>query len=268
MARYGMAIDLSKCVGCRTCMVACKTENGTPASHFFMYVFRFSEGTYPDAMTRYLPRPCNHCENPPCVPACPKKARIQWKDGLVLTDVDLCEGIRACEATCPYGANYFNVDDPKANQYLDWDDANATLEGMWPDWSPELTEEYTNSADAEKKDRRVAGAGYRKDTVGKCTFCVHRLEAGNTDTACEQACPAHAIIFGDLDDATSDVSKAIAAAGSKVFQLKTSAGTKPKVYYLGKAPDASAVPVEMVPLKKGVQLLGQAPLKNGTIPWK
>jgi molybdopterin-containing oxidoreductase family iron-sulfur binding subunit len=210
-----------------------------------------------------------HCENPPCVSVCPKKARISWKDGLVLTDVDLCEGVRVCESACPYGANYFNVDEPKDAQYLDWDNADSKLEGMWPTWSPELSKEYNWDADPEKKaNRRIAGSGYRKNTVGKCTFCVHRLEAGNTTTACQQACPAHAITFGDLDDATSEVSKAITAAGSKVFKLKESAGTKPKVVYLGEAPAANAVPVELVPLKKDVQKNGTPELKNGTIPWK
>ena len=263
--KYGMAIDFSRCMGCRTCMVACKMENGTPASHFFMYVFRYTEGSYPSTKVRYLPRPCMHCAEAPCVTACTAKARINFKSGLVLTDVDMCEGLRKCESACPYGANYFNVDDPAKNQYLDWKDSNAQLGGMFPNWTPALVKKYK---DDKGKERRVAGSGFRKDTVGKCTFCVHRLEAGTEVTACQQACPAGAILFGDLNDSSSTIAKALKAAGSKAVQLKTSAGTKPSVYYIGAAPASDATPFELAPLKKGVQKKGDAKLKEGTVPWK
>ena len=160
MARYGMAIDLSKCVGCRTCMIACKVENGTPAGHFFMYTFRFEEGQYPNAMIRYLPRPCNHCEDPPCVEACPVDGRVKWKDGLVHN----CQGIRACEAACPYGVNYFNVHDPTTNQYLDWqnEEIKEILGGVMAYWNPELEAKYSWAEDPNKTERRLAGGGHRR----------------------------------------------------------------------------------------------------------
>jgi len=270
MARYGMAIDLSRCVGCRTCMIACKTENGTPAGHFFMYTFRFEEGAYPNAVLRYLPRPCMHCENPPCVQACPVKARVAWKDGLVATDVDDCQGIRACETACPYGVNYFNITDPANNQYLDWQNENVEgiVGGMPPNWNPETDAVARWDDDPEKKARRVSGAGHRQNTVGKCTFCAHRIEKGVTDTACEQACPAHAIVFGDLDDPNSDVSQAIDAAGSAVFRLKEEAGTSPKVFYLGAPPQGDAHLVEQVPVPANVQAAGDEAAAGGTVPWK
>lgn len=271
MTRYGMAIDLSKCMGCRACMVACKMENGTPSSHFWMYTFRFEEGKYPNSVLRYLPRPCMHCSDPPCVKACPKDARIKWKGGTVVTDVDNCTGVRACEAQCPYGVNYFNIDDPKSNQYLNWwtnEEAKKVLGGVLPNWTPELTKAYTWDEEPNKKTRRIAGSGYRQNTVGKCTFRVHRLEKGETVTACQQVCPASAIIFGDLDDSASAVSKAIAAAGTKVFQLKTEANTKPNVYYLGAPPAADAHLVEQVIVKENVQLGGRAEYAGGRIPWK
>ena len=268
MAKYGMAFDFSRCVGCRTCMVACKMENGTPKGHFFMYVFRYTEGTYPSTKVRYLQRSCMHCAEPACVTACKFDARIKWKDGLILTDVDACTGDRKCESACPYGANYFNIDDPGTEQYLDWKDTNALTGGMMPNWTPELVKKYKNPADTKKPERRVAGAGYRKNTVGKCTFCVHRLEKGLKTTACQSQCPANAILFGDLSDSNSDISKAIKAAGSNAFQLKTSSGTKPNVYYLGTPPASDATPFELVPLKKDVQKKGDAKLKNGTVPWK
>jgi molybdopterin-containing oxidoreductase family iron-sulfur binding subunit len=265
-----MAIDLTKCVGCRTCMIACKVENGTPESHFFMYTFRFEEGDYPSAMIRYLPRPCMHCEDPPCVEACPVDARVKWKDGLVLTDVDNCEGIRACESACPYGVNYFNIADPTDNQYLDWQNSEikSILGGLMPNWNPELEAKQTWTQDPKKRERRLAGSGHRKNTVGKCTFCVHRIEAGITETACQQACPVFAIVFGDLDDSGSDVSQAIAAAGNAVFQLKTEAKTNPNVYYLGEPPSQDARLVEVVPVEEGVQIDGDPAFGGGTVPWK
>ncbi len=270
MARYGMAIDLGRCIGCRTCMVACKVENGTPASHFFMYTFRFEEGVFPRTKMRYLPRPCNHCEDAPCVKACPVDARIHWKDGFVLTDADNCQGIRACEKACPYGVNYFNVTPPERGQYLDWQNPNETEPtGNLPfNWKPELDALYTWEDDRKKKFRFIDGAGHRINTQGKCTFCVHRIESGKTTTACQNACPVNAIHFGDLDDPESPPSKAIREAGDQVFQLKPEAGTKPKVYYLGKPPAHDARLVEIVEVAEGVQLKGEAKYGGGTVPWK
>ena len=76
MPRLGMVIDLDKCYGCRACMVACKVENNTPEGHFWMYVFRLEEGEYPHTKVSFLPRPCMHCDNAPCVKVCPVGARF------------------------------------------------------------------------------------------------------------------------------------------------------------------------------------------------
>ena len=268
MARHGMAIDLGKCVGCRSCMMACKVENGTPASHFFMYVFRFEEGEFPVTRFRYLPRPCMHCDDAPCVSACPVNSRIKWRGGIILTDVDTCQGLRKCETACPYGVNYFNVDDPATNQYLDWEQA-PELGGVHPPyWKPELDAEYEWSEDEEKPKRRLAGAGHRQSTVGKCTFCVHRLENGKTTTACQTACPVGAITFGDLDDASSEIAKLLKARGNEAFRLQEQLGTNPKVYYLGEPPAGDSHLVELVPVKQGVQATGKPELAGGTLPWK
>src|SRR3989337_1104317 len=91
MARYGMVIDRDRCTGCRTGMEACKTENNPPQGFFWMHVFRFEEGAYPNTRVRFMPRPCMHCENPPCVKACEActakpSPRYKREDGLVAPD--------------------------------------------------------------------------------------------------------------------------------------------------------------------------------------
>ncbi len=122
MPKYGMVIDLDKCFGCRACMVACKVENNTPEKHFWMYVFRLEEGEYPNSRVSFLPRPCMHCENAPCVKVCPVKARYHEEGGFVATDWDRCIGCRYCAVACPYGVNNFNWTKPEESQYLNWDD--------------------------------------------------------------------------------------------------------------------------------------------------
>lgn len=108
MPRYGMVIDLDRCIGCRACAEACKVENNTPTANFWMYVFRFEEGAYPNTNVWFMPRPCQHCDNAPCVKVCPVGARFKRDDGIVSTDWDRCIGCRYCEVSCPYGVNYFN----------------------------------------------------------------------------------------------------------------------------------------------------------------
>ncbi len=226
MARYGMVIDLDKCTGCRACMVACKVENNTPQANFWMNVFRFEEGEFPNARIWFMPRPCMHCDNAPCVKVCPVGARYKRLDGLTATDWERCIGCRYCEVSCPYGVNYFNWKEPAENQYLAWDD--AFLEGTdVPYANPDLALAYG------PEQRRIAGGGQHKGVVEKCTFCVHRLEKGLLP-ACVDICPTHAIHFGDLDDPNSDVSQLLQRKAS--FRLLEEAGTEPRVHYVGGHP--------------------------------
>jgi molybdopterin-containing oxidoreductase family iron-sulfur binding subunit len=186
MPKLGMVIDLDRCYGCRACMMACKVENNTPYSHFWMYVFRLEEGEYPNTEVTFLPRPCMHCDNAPCVKVCPVGARYKQKDGLVATDWERCIGCRYCEVACPYGVNYFNWKNPKKNQYLDWgdDDLKAVTDGASPPYqNPDLEGRYG------EKNRRIAGGNHQKGVVEKCTFCVHRVEKGLLP-ACVANCPA------------------------------------------------------------------------------
>ncbi len=238
MARYGMVIDLERCLGCRACMEACKVENNTPQGVFWMYVFRLEEGKYPDIKLQFLPRPCQHCDNPPCVKVCPVGARYKREDGIVATDWERCIGCRYCEVSCPYGVNYFNYKSPKKNMYLDWSDRDlqATTNGDTPPYdNPDLDRRYG------PEQRRIAGGGHVKGVMEKCTFCVHRVEKGQT-TACAQACPAFAITFGDLDDPDSNVSRLL--RNRRSFQLEEEWHTHPRVHYLGTPPSTEVREIE------------------------
>jgi len=258
MPKYGMAIDLDRCHGCRACMEACKVENNTAYGVFWMYVFRFEEGEYPNVKMRFMPRPCQHCDNAPCAKVCPVGARYKREDGLVATDYDRCIGCRYCQVACPYGVNYFNWGGEKVKDggpysftvgasqpaslpsipstpsipkfYLDWQGAGGadlkaiTNGASLPYQNPDLLKPYG------KEQRRIAGGDHPKGVIEKCTFCVHRVEKG-LQPACAANCPASALTFGDLDDPNSKVSQLVHQ--KKAWQLLEENNTKPRVYYLG-----------------------------------
>ena len=234
MPKYGMVIDIDRCTGCRACMVACKVENNTPYSHFWMYVFRLEEGEYPSTKVTFLPRPCMHCDNAPCVKVCPVGARYKQENGLVAMDWERCIGCRYCEVACPYGVNYFNWKDPKKNQYLDWkdEDLQPITNGALPYANPDLKGRYG------EENRKIAGGNHLKGVVEKCTFCVHRVEKG-LEPACVAGCPLFALHFGDLDDPDSDVSKLLERKPS--FRLEEGFNTKPRVHYIGGRPPGTEV---------------------------
>lgn len=230
MPRYAMVINLDRCQGSRACMSACKVENNTAEGVFWMHVFRFEEGEYPDVEVKFMPRPCMHCDNPPCAKVCPVGARHKQKNGLVLTDFERCIGCRYCEVACPYGVNYFNWRDPEDNYYLNWDDKDVkeVTDGNVPPYNnPDLDKKYGPD------DRLVAGGGHFKGTTEKCTFCVQRL-AKDLLPACVANCPLQALAFGDLDDPESQVSTMLREKHH--FRLNEEAGTEPRVYYVGGDP--------------------------------
>jgi len=241
MVKYAMAVDLERCQGCRACMEACKIENNTVQSVFWMYVFRLESGEFPDTKMSFLPRPCQHCDNAPCVKVCPVGARFKREDGLVLTDPDRCIGCRYCELACPYGVNYFNWAKPEKRQYLDFDDPEIerVTAGVIPPYkNPDLEGLYGT------EQRRTAGGGHFKGVMEKCTFCVHRIEKG-LDPACVSTCPVEALVFGDLEDRDSRISAMV--GGRPHFRLLEEAGTQPRVLYFGgTAPTEDSREIETV----------------------
>ena len=106
--RWGMLIDLRKCIGCQSCTAACKFENNIPTGVFRTWVPDVELGTYPNTKRAFLPRLCNHCERPSCIEVCPAGATWQRKDGVVEINYDLCWGCGACVNACPYDARFIN----------------------------------------------------------------------------------------------------------------------------------------------------------------
>jgi tetrathionate reductase subunit B len=106
LPRWGMVIDLDRCVGCHTCEVVCKIENDVPLGIWRSWVKEIEKGTYPDVIRAFRPTLCNHCENPICVKVCPVNAAWQREDGIVMLDPHLCVGCRYCMSACPYEVRY------------------------------------------------------------------------------------------------------------------------------------------------------------------
>ncbi|MDA8141227.1 MAG: 4Fe-4S dicluster domain-containing protein [Desulfobacteraceae bacterium] len=238
--RYGMAIDVDKCTGCGSCMVACFSENNVPfkqdetdklLSITWMRVYQLTNGkTFPHTEVAYLPRPCQHCAgqhegHSPCVSVCPATATDYSADtGIVSQIYTRCFGCRYCMGACPYHARYFNWWDP-----------------VWPDGM----EKYL-SPNVSPRMRGV---------VEKCSFCFHRyqmardkayteggrkVQEAEYQTACAQACPAGAIVFGDLNDPSHAVNQIVKpdahnhykSGNPRAFRLLERLGTNTKVYYL------------------------------------
>ncbi|MFH1137087.1 MAG: 4Fe-4S dicluster domain-containing protein [Pseudomonadota bacterium] len=231
--KYGMVIDLDKCTGCGSCSVSCMTENNIYIlkdesdklkSTTWLKIYRLENGQpFPDTKVVYLPRPCMHCDaHPPCVSVCPPTATTKDEIGGIVSQIPTrCIGCRYCVAACPYHARYFNWYDPWP---LFEDHVKVMTEALNPEVAPRM-----------------------RGVVEKCTFCHHRLMAAKErviaeglheipeeyyQTSCTKACPAGAIVFGDLNNEKHRVHQILKERKDHAFRLLEKLGTEPKVYYL------------------------------------
>lgn len=197
MSHYVMVIDLNTCVGCNACMAACSLENQTPvwSNQWRTYVHDREVGEGDAVRRAFIPRLCNHCENPPCMSVCPTGATYKNEDDLVLVDDDLCMGCQACALACPYDARYAYTSD-------DLEEGKAYYGSAFHRTSP---------------------------SMDKCSFCDHRLKQGQVP-ACVQTCVGHSRQFGDLDNPLHPVTRMVVSGKAK--PLLGYLGTRPRVYYI------------------------------------
>jgi phenylacetyl-CoA:acceptor oxidoreductase subunit 1 len=206
--KWVMVIDQSKCNGCGHCVDACRAENDVSPDQAWTRIIALDPVGEQEL---YLPMPCMHCADAPCVDICPVGASSYRPDGIVMMDYDKCIGCRYCQLACPYNARVFN--------WKAFTEENPAV----PTWG---------EPGVERRPRGV---------VEKCSFCYQRIDRGlemgltpgvdaEATPACVVACPPGARIFGDLNDPNSEVSRLV--ANNCTYRLREELGTEPGVYYL------------------------------------
>jgi Fe-S-cluster-containing dehydrogenase component len=218
--RYGMVIDTTRCVGCRSCVIACKQENKTPPGVAYTVVLDSVLTNRANGNPLFMTKPCFHCEKPSCVDVCPVGATFKRsEDGIVSVDYDRCIGCRYCVTACPYGARTFDFGDNYPAI------AEGTPLAKLP--SPEYNQ-------YRKREAGQSPIG----NVRKCTFCKHLQDDNGAYgskqdgrwPACAKTCTGHAIHFGDFNDPKSEVS--VLLRERQAIRLKEEIGNSPNVYYL------------------------------------
>jgi Fe-S-cluster-containing dehydrogenase component len=228
--RWAMAIDLARCIGCGACVAACYAENNVPITGLKNHLrgremswLRIEPWYDASGGVEFLPMLCQHCGAAPCEPVCPVYAAYHNPEGLNIQVYNRCVGTRYCSNNCPYKVRRFN-----------W----------WPAVWPEPAQQMLNP------DLSVRTKGMME----KCTFCIQRIHSardrakdegrpiqdGEVVTACAQSCPTGAIVFGNILDPESTVSRW--AADERTYRVFESLGTQPSIYYLRKAGARSQEP--------------------------
>jgi MoCo/4Fe-4S cofactor protein with predicted Tat translocation signal len=224
---WGMVVDLSTCIGCNACVIACHAENNIAVvgktqvakgrEMAWLRVDRYFEGSLDNPKIVHQPVMCQHCEQAPCEPVCPVGATVHSSEGLNEMIYNRCVGTRYCSNNCPYKVRRFN--------FLHYTD--TTTESFKAQRNPNVT---------------VRSRG----VMEKCTYCVQRISLarvgakktgrpikdGDIQTACEAACPTRAITFGNLNDAAARVTRL--KAGPLNYSLLGEIGTRPRTTYLAR----------------------------------
>ncbi|NOZ02511.1 MAG: 4Fe-4S dicluster domain-containing protein [Deltaproteobacteria bacterium] len=214
--KFAYALDLSRCIGCRTCVHACVHENNQSRDPEIQWIrvagidkergvdlthadYYYHPDKVPEPGKFYVPIQCQQCDNPPCTKVCPVKATWKEPDGIVVVDYEWCIGCRYCMAACPYGARHFNWGEP----------------GLDP-------------ADVNPDTHYLGNRPRPKGVVEKCTFCIQRTRKGRYP-ACVEACPVGARKFGNILDPDSEVRYVI--ENKRVLVLKEELNTIPSFFY-------------------------------------
>ena len=268
---WGMVIDLNSCVGCSACMVACQAENNIPVVGKFQVIrgremnwirndrYFASDDTkdsayLEDPQMLIQPMACQNCENAPCEPVCPVNATVHNDEGLNVMAYNRCIGTRYCANNCPYKArrfNFFNYNDrPIQNVKLPvLGEVGELYLGPLAGKDGPLT--YKGSPDTIAMQKNPNVSVRIRGVMEKCTYCVQRIEEAKIDqlrkangsgditlptdsfkVACQQVCPAEAIVFGNMNDPNSKVS--VAKADERSYGVLAYLGTKPRTSYLGR----------------------------------
>lgn len=253
---WGMSIDLTACIGCNSCAVACQAENNIPVvgkdqAHKhremnWIRIDRYFKGEMEDENPEvvFQPMMCQHCENAPCEQVCPVAATVHDSEGLNTMVYNRCIGTRYCSNNCPYKVRRFNyfdyhAQDPRTG--VEW------LRVPWPN-IPDLQQRSQTQYDPIKRMAFNPEVTVRmRGVMEKCTYCVQRIHTtvtsrrtqgkdivdGEIVTACQQACPTQAIVFGNLNDAGAKVS-ALHKNPRAYDVLQEELNTKPRTRYLAK----------------------------------
>lgn len=228
--KWGMVVDVDRCTGCQACVLACQVENNVPLNTQERYerargmawirVERYWEGEFPDVKARFIPILCQHCENAPCEPVCPVFATYHNPEGMNVQIYNRCVGTRYCANGCPYIVRFFNY------------------------WEPVWPESFRNHLNPDVTIRS-------RGIMEKCSFCMQRirrgvrqaasedreLQDGEIQTACQQACPTDALVFGDIDPDNNRTNPGRAYSmmnDDRAYTLLPKLNTNPNVIYLAK----------------------------------